>query len=97
MCVIILGLSGPQNQRPKLKKTWVKINTCAFVTSAGYSKLKTECLSKVDSRTQGPTNCGQLKKHLQMGCGAQVFIFSTLYEPTKLMGGIHPVSGPIWV
>lgn len=29
-------------------------------------------------KTQELANSGQLKTHLQMGCGAQVFIFSTL-------------------
>lgn len=59
------------------------------MTNVRCSKPKTECLSTVDSKTWGPANCGQCKKLLKLGRGAQVFISSILCEPTKLLGGLY--------
>lgn len=50
----------PQNQKEKLKKAWVRIHIFLFVTSTGYSKLKTEGTSKVAIRTQGQPTVGSL-------------------------------------
>lgn len=80
----------------RLKKTWVKIHTSAFVTSASCSKLETEHLPTVGSRTQGEANRGQLK-NLCKWHGTLRFLMSQHYvsQPNLEMDPILPM-GQSW-
>lgn len=62
-----------------------------------YQIFLQKYLSQVGRKTQELANSRQLKTHLQMGCGAQVLIFSTLREPIKLLRWPHSASGSVLV
>ena len=90
------GLQTEAEVVRRLKKAWVKIHTCAFVTNVGCQRLETEHLSKV-AAGPGASQLWLAQETSTNGRWGSGFHFPTLCELTKFLGGLYPASEPILV